>query len=117
MVIVAVGTNDAGFSEASYRKEVEAMMNVLGSQTNVVWVNVDSNSPQLAAAARGVNVALQDATSEWHHLRIGDWNHYVTTVPGFSANRGSDGTHYTVAGYQIRARWMVRLTGDGPQPR
>jgi lysophospholipase L1-like esterase len=116
-VVVVVGTNDADLSATGYRTEIERVMKVIGPKEPVIWVNVDSHSPQMAQAARGVDVALDQAAAAHANLRIADWDAYVLTVPGFSAMRGSDGTHYTPQGYAVRATWLERVAGVGPQAR
>lgn len=106
-VIVALGTND-GDDEATYERRVDQMMKVLGPEPDVVWVNVDTHTPELANR-RAVNQAIQAATDRYRNLRVGDWDHYVTTVDGFGAMRTGDGVHYTPEGSEVRARWTLGL--------
>ena len=109
-VIVALGTNDED-DEATYARRVDQMMKVLGPEPDVVWVNVDAHTPELASR-RAVNQAIQAATDRHGNLRLGDWDDYVTTVDGFDDMRAGDGVHYAPEGSEVRARWTLGLGRD-----
>lgn len=109
-VIVALGTND-GDDEATYERRVDQMMKVLGPEPDVVWVNVDTHTPELASR-RAVNQAIRAATDRHGNLRLGDWDEYVTTVDGFDDMRAGDGVHYAPEGSEVRARWTLGLGRD-----
>ncbi len=109
-VIVALGTND-GDDEATYERRVDQMMKVLGPEPDVVWVNVDTHTPELASR-RAVNQAIRGATDRHPNLRLGDWDNYLTTVDGFDDMRAGDGVHYAPEGSEVRARWTLGLGRD-----
>lgn len=109
-VIVALGTND-GDDEATYERRVDQMMKVLGPEPDVVWVNVDTHTPELASR-RAVNQAIRAATDRHRNLRLGDWDNYLTTVDGFDDMRAGDGVHYAREGSEVRARWTLGLGRD-----
>lgn len=110
LVVVALGTNDGGDDATTYGRRVDQMMKAIGPEPDVVWVNVDTHTPELAIR-RPVNQAIQAATGRYPNLRVGDWDKYVTTVAGFDAMRAGDGVHYAPEGSRVRARWTLALRG------
>ncbi|CAN5575332.1 hypothetical protein BH10ACT1_BH10ACT1_37420 [soil metagenome] len=109
VVIVALGTNDHLDDAATYGRKVDRMMAAIGPGPEVVWVNVDTHTDQLADAARGVNAALDAAVARHPNLRIGDWDAYVATVEDRPGVRAGDGIHYGPAGSELRRAWTVDL--------
>lgn len=108
-VIVAVGTNDYLDSEAEFAVAIDQMMEVLGPEVPVIWVNVDTGTAKLAPAAEGVNAALAAAASRYDNLTIADWSGYLADQEDPDGLRAGDGVHDSPAGYRLRAAWMASL--------
>lgn len=106
VVIVALGSNDRAPDPAAYGTRIDQMMDVIGPEPEVVWVNVDTMAPGLADAAV-VNEALRDAADVYPNLRVGDWDSYVRTAAGDEPIRTSDGIHYDTEGSRLRAQWTL----------
>lgn len=108
VVIVALGTNDSSDDEATYAGRIDRVVEAIGPDHRILWVNVDTNTPQLAQAA-GVNAAIDAAPDRHPQVEVADWDEYVTTVDGFDELRDPDGVHYLPEGSEVRAAWMVDL--------
>jgi lysophospholipase L1-like esterase len=109
LVVVALGTNDARDDEATYGARIDDMMAALGDADQVLWVNVDAQTTELASAAEGVNPAIDAAENRHPNLEVADWDAYVRGREDMDDLRAGDGVHYNAAGYQVRAGWMEGL--------
>lgn len=109
LVIVALGTNDYLDSKATYATRIDNMMAALAAAPQVIWIDVDSQTPHLAPAALGVNPALAAAPARHPTLTVAGWNAHVRGVANMAAYRAGDEIHYNAAGYDLRARWMEAL--------
>ena len=85
------------------------MMAALAPAPQVIWIDVDSQTPHLAPAALGVNPALAAAPARHPTLTVAGWNDHVRGVANMAAYRAGDEIHYNAAGYDLRARWMEAL--------
>ncbi|QXC61585.1 hypothetical protein KSP35_01675 [Aquihabitans sp. G128] len=112
VVIVALGTNDHTDDAATYGRKVDAMLRAIGPGPLVVWVNVDAHTPELADAARGVNVALAAAALRHPNLRVADWDTYVGGLGPVDGLRAGDGIHYGTKGSELRREWTVGLVAS-----
>lgn len=112
-VVVALGTNDAGASKAAYGAQIDLMMETIGADKNVIWINVDASASALTAAANGVNPALEEAKSRHSNLVVADWHTHIDSQPDPASLRASDGVHYTPEGYELRAAWMTTVINGG----
>ncbi len=114
-VIVALGTNDHSDTKAAYARQIDAMMAAIGPGPDVIWVNVDSHTPELADASDGVNAALLEAPGRYPNLRVADWDTYVEGLGSVAGLRAGDGIHYGRGGSALRRTWMVALgPSDAP---
>jgi hypothetical protein len=105
-VIVALGANDYGATEAAYKDQIATVMTHVGATKPIWWVNVDVGSPKLAAAADGPNKAL--AAAVYPNLKVGDWSTEASTKIT-AAMRASDGIHYNAEGYKVYAAYLSAL--------
>lgn len=107
VVVVALGTNDAADDAATYGARVDRMLDAIGPGPEVVWINVDANTAELARAADGVNAALDDAARRHPRLVVADWDAYVAEHEDEDDLRSGDGIHYGVRGSEIRRDYTV----------
>lgn len=107
VVVVALGTNDADDDAATYGARIDQMLDAIGPGPEVVWLNVDANTPELARAGDGVNAALDAAAERHPQLTVADWSGYVTGFEGEEGLRSGDGIHYGVRGSEIRRDYTV----------
>lgn len=114
VVMVALGTNDAGSDAVSYGRLVDRMLEAIGPGPTVIWINVDTNTPVLAAARTGVNRALTEAATRHPNLRVADWDAYIRGLPDEPGLRAGDGIHYGDVGSRIRRTWMLSLVRSRP---
>ncbi|MCU1372694.1 MAG: acetyltransferase [Ilumatobacteraceae bacterium] len=111
-VIVALGTNDFADSEIEYAAKIDRMMDAIGPDIPVTWVNVDSGTAKLSPVVEGVNPALVAAAERHPNLTIGDWDGYLAGRGDADDLRAGDGVHDSAEGYRVRARWMQDLVGS-----
>ena len=107
VVVVALGTNDADDDAATYGARVDQMLDAIGPGPDVVWINVDVNTPELARAAGGVNAALEAATDRHPRLTVANWSGYVAGFEDEDDLRAGDGVHYGVRGSELRRDFTV----------
>jgi lysophospholipase L1-like esterase len=112
-VIVALGANDYGATEAAYKDQIATVMTHVGATKPIWWVNVDVGSPKLAAAAGGPNKAL--AAAVYPNLKVGDWSTEASTKIT-AAMRASDGIHYNAEGYKVYAAYLAALPAGTGTP-
>jgi len=101
--VVALGTNDIGFSGDSsrYQTWVEEMLTEIGDLP-VLWVNVARSKPLgRALAFNAVLVAMRVLHPK---LRVGDWAAVAAPHPEWL---GIDGIHLRLIGYAARAEWLA----------
>lgn len=111
-VIVALGTNDYTDSEVEFAAKIDRMMDALGSDVPVTWVNVDSGTDKLSPVIDGVNPALDAAADRYPNLTIADWDAYIAGRGDGDDLRAGDGVHDSPEGYRVRATWIQELVGS-----
>ena len=108
-VIVALGTNDYTDTAAGFAPKIDQVMEAIGPDVPVTWVNADSGTPKLSPTADGVNAALAAAGDRYPNLTIADWDAYINARADVDDLRSGDQVHDTAAGYRVRAAWMAAL--------
>ncbi|WP_426572274.1 hypothetical protein [Aquihabitans sp. McL0605] len=108
-VIIALGTNDYYLSEQAFSGRIDKMMEVIGPDVPVTWVNVDTGTTHLAPATEGVNPALAAAPGRHPSLKVADWDAFINARADVDSLRAGDGIHYNTDGYDVRTQWMESL--------
>lgn len=111
-VIVALGTNDYADTATEYAPKIDQVMEAVGTELPVTWVNVDTGTPKLSPAADGVNAALAAAADRYPNLTIADWDAYLNGRDDADDLRAGDEVHDSTEGYRVRAEWMGQLAGE-----
>ena len=103
-MVIALGTNDFGAGRASVRAWLARARALLGHR-RIIWVNLclDAQAVPRLAAYRSVNNAL-DAFAPRYDVHVADWCRYAHR---YDVRPGSDGIHYTPAGYRKRASFYA----------
>lgn len=104
LVLVALGTNDVIFGGApvDFARRIDELMNVVGPDRWVVWMDVVVRINEPADERFGT--VLRRKADEWPNLLVGPW-----AAESDPAHIQADGVHLSDAGYRARARWMVDL--------
>ena len=93
--VVQLGTNDIAaepLDRARYRELVTTMLDTIGADVPVVWVNVHRNDrPE---ASRAFDDTLRVVARTWPNLTIADWD----AVAGNEQVLAADGIHLGTAG-------------------
>ncbi|HET7652472.1 MAG TPA: hypothetical protein VFK42_05495 [Acidimicrobiales bacterium] len=97
-VIVALGTNNLGASDADIESWVSAARSIVGDERQLGWVNL-SVAPPRAERAREIDAALATSSRRWN-VQILDW--YGWTHRNGITNK-ADGIHYEDGVYRLRA--------------
>ena len=114
--VVALGTNDAGiYAARHYPDVINAMVDHIGSQHVVVWVNI--YLPETPARQDAWNFALGVVAAERPGLIVFDWATVAAANPDWI---GKDKIHYSPIGYEYRANAVALATAplapDTSQP-
>ena len=97
--IVALGTNDAGFSSGAGTQLIREMLDAIGPGHRVLWVNV--HLPRTPGVQQAWNTALNQVAAERpDQLFVLDWASIAARQTGIMA---FDGVHLTAAGYALMA--------------
>lgn len=97
-VIVALGTNNLGASDADIETWVSTARRIVGDDRQLGWVNV-SVAPPRAERAREIDTALTASARRWN-VQVLDW--YGWTQRNGITNK-ADGIHYEDVVYRLRA--------------
>jgi hypothetical protein len=107
--VIAMGTNEAANvaagSTVDYADRIDSMMETIGSEELVMWVNVKSlvaSGPYSAENMEEWDEALLDACDGYPQMRVYDWASDVKDqwfIP--------DGIHFTTPGYAARGRLIA----------
>lgn len=99
-VVVALGTNNLGASDADIEGWVSTARRIVGADRRLVWVNVSAaGSPGRIQRSREINAALAASARRWN-VDVLDWEgwtrrHRIATK--------ADGIHYEDGSYRLRA--------------
>jgi lysophospholipase L1-like esterase len=97
--IVALGTNDAGFSSGAGTQLIREMLDAIGPGHRVLWVNV--HLPRTPGVQQAWNTALNQVAAERpDQLFVLDWASIAARQTGIMA---FDGVHLTAGGYALMA--------------
>lgn len=110
VVVVGLGTNDvaSGRSVESFGEYVDAIMDTVGDDRTVVWMNLDMQGPPWGSQAARYNRLLLERTGRHSNLEVADWNGYVDQNRTWVV---SDNIHLNAKGYRQRAwfsLWQVQ---------
>jgi hypothetical protein len=97
-VIVALGTNNLGASDADIETWMSAARRILGGDRQLAWVNI-SVAPPRAERAAEIDAALAASGRRWN-VQVLDW--YGWTHRNGITNK-ADGIHYEDGAYRLRA--------------
>lgn len=97
-VIVALGTNNLGASDADIEAWVSTARSVVGDARQLAWVNISVAAPR-AERAYEIDTALAASARRWN-VQVLDW--YGWTRRNGITNK-ADGIHYEDGVYRLRA--------------
>ncbi len=100
VVVVSLGTNDAGIDPAAFRGHVDEVLALAGPRRCVVWLTISHGGPE------ELNDVLEDAARRHPNLELADWAALVEEEPELLA---FDGLHGTPDGYERRAELVARI--------
>ena len=98
VVLVALGTNDIWGSQESFVEAGREVMNAIGSNARVIWLDVSEDI--LNVNETRVNNGIAQLASEYSNIQIADWSAYEAA---YNVRRAGDGIHYTLSEYKKRA--------------
>lgn len=106
--VIALGTNNVGDSTTTFSANVNAVLDAIGPDDRVVWVNLAFYRITNSNAAK-FNPLLQAAVSARPHASYADWNSFIhdgrdeTGLWVYPV----DATHMTQAGYAARNAFVL----------
>jgi hypothetical protein len=100
VVLVSLGTNDFDTDAATFRRQVEEVLELVGPRRCVVWATIWFDGPHEH------NDVLRDAARRHRNLELADWAALVEAEPELLS---SDGVHGTPEGYARRAEQAARI--------
>jgi lysophospholipase L1-like esterase len=100
VVVVSLGTNDAGMAPAEFRAHVDEVVALAGPSRCVVWLTISLDDLD------ELNGVLREAAREHSNLELADWGALVEEEPELLA---FDGVHGTPAGYERRAELVAGI--------
>jgi lysophospholipase L1-like esterase len=106
-VIVALGTNDvaSGRSTKSFAALVDDVMETVGDDRLVLWVNLDLDGTTWGAAqAARFNRVLQEKSWTYGNLAVADWQSFANDHDSWLA---ADAVHLNGKGYRQRANFYL----------
>lgn len=98
VVVVSLGTNDAGSDPAAFRGHVDEVLALAGPSRCIVWLTISLGGPE------ELNGVLEDAARRHPNLELADWATLVEEEPELLA---VDGLHGTPDGYERRAELVA----------
>jgi lysophospholipase L1-like esterase len=120
LVVVALGTNDArpDLTITDAESRINQMLDLVGSSTPVLWVNVYRDDTKNGeAAAERFDSALQMVAEDRPNVTVLDWSTYIQAHTDLM---GADHIHLTAKGYDERAAWLADAIAAGlrlpPEP-
>jgi hypothetical protein len=107
-VVLSLGTNDSQLAVATFRADVERVLELAGPNRCVVWATIWRDGKPNGA----FNEVLRNAAADNRRFRVVDWAAMVDEQPDWLA---VDGVHGTETGYRERARAVAEaVTGCVP---
>lgn len=114
--IIALGTNDTGAGESTFRTRVETVLTELASENRVVWIGLaykQESNPLLA-----FNTYLADEISAFPNAEYADWADYVYDPYNADDWSASDSIHMTddgtpAEGYSRRSDYYALQLDSG----
>jgi hypothetical protein len=100
--VIALGTNDLGFDATTMERQIERMLDAIGTDRRTVWVNVWAS--KYPTSSTRFNDALARVATRRPELTVADWASVLQQHPEWFA---SDGVHNTLAGAKARNRFLV----------
>ncbi len=100
VVVVSLGTSDAGTDPAVLRADVDEVLVLAGRRRCVVWLTISHGGPE------ELNDVLEDAARRHPNLELADWAALVEEEPELLA---FDGLHGTPDGYERRAELVAGI--------
>jgi lysophospholipase L1-like esterase len=98
VVVMALGTNDSN-SYVKYSEYIDKAMSLVPTARRVIWLTVWRKGP-----LNEINRAIHDAVLRYPNLAVVDWVETLRSHPEFL---DSDNTHYSAAGYKLRAKAVL----------
>ena len=100
VVVVSLGTNDFDSSSATFRRQVDELLELAGPRRCVIWATIWFDGPH------EFNDVLADAARRHPNLELADWAALVEQEPELLS---SDGIHGSPEGYARRAEQAARI--------
>lgn len=100
VVVVSLGTNDFDSSSATFRQQVEELLELTGPRRCVIWATIWFAGPH------EFNDVLRDAAGRHRNLELADWASLVEERPELLA---ADGIHGSPEGYARRAEQAAAI--------
>lgn len=110
-VIVALGTNNLGASDADIEAWVSSARRIVGDERQLGWVNLSVAAPR-DVRAREIDDALAVSAARWN-VQVLDW--YGWTHRNGIHNK-ADGIHYEDGAYRLRALFYAAALPDVTAP-
>jgi lysophospholipase L1-like esterase len=107
IVVVALGTNDVAYgrSTKSFGALVDDVMEAVGDDRFVLWINLDLDGTSWGAEQAGrFNRVLREKSWKHGNLAVADWSSFVDDHASWMA---SDDVHLTGTGYRQRANFYL----------
>jgi lysophospholipase L1-like esterase len=104
-LVVSLGTNDTPGTAATFRNDVQRVLQLVGPHRCVVWATIWRDG----APSDSFNDVLRDAASANPRLRLVEWAEMVRQHPQWLA---ADGLHGNEPGYRERARAIADAVRD-----
>lgn len=107
--LIALGTNNKGATDASWRTEIGKVLTEIGPGHRIVWIGLgfrDATDPRVAR----FNTVLASIAATRTDLTVWEWNSYVHARPqiGLWLTTDTQGIHMTRAGYDVRNGYYAR---------
>ena len=100
VVVVSLGTNDFDSDSATFRQQVDELLELAGPRRCVIWATIWFGGPH------EFNDVLRDAARRHSNLELADWATLVEQEPELLS---SDGVHGSPEGYARRAEQAARI--------